>query len=198
MTDIENCQKEKLTIDLGWANVFSLLLLFPLFIVFVLPYYLFWEEQFTRVNLKLVFSNLSASTAIGETAIVFGAMLLGLVIHELIHGVVWACFAKSGFKSKKFGVFWKTITPYCHCKEPLKVYEYILGAVMPAIVIGIIPALIAIAIGNFQLLLFGAFFTMAAAGDFLIIHLLRNEKKEDMILDHPSEAGCYVYRKIKI
>lgn len=23
MTDIENCQKEKLTIDLGWANVFA-------------------------------------------------------------------------------------------------------------------------------------------------------------------------------
>jgi hypothetical protein len=196
MPEIENYQKEKLTIDLGWANVFALILLVPVILVFVLPYYLVWESQFSAQNLKHLFSDLSAGNAMAETAIAFGAVLMGLVIHELIHGIIWAIFAKSGFKAIKFGIFWKTITPYCHCKKPLMVYEYILGAIMPAIVLGIIPAILAIVVGNIKILSFGAFFTMAAAGDFLIIHQLRNEKKGDMVLDHPSEAGCYVYRKV--
>ena len=87
------------------------------------------------------------------------------------------------------------LTPYCHCKEPLMVKHYILGAIMPAFVLGIIPAIIAIIIGNFGLLLFGSFFTLAAIGDFMVIYILRNEKKDDFVLDHPSEAGCYIFRK---
>jgi hypothetical protein len=38
---------------------------------------------------------------------------------------------------------------------------------------------------------------MAALGDFLIINLLRKENKSDLVQDHPSEAGCYLYRKIE-
>jgi hypothetical protein len=38
------------------------------------------------------------------------------------------------------------------------------------------------------------FFTVAAAGDFLVIKLLLKESKEDWTQDHPSEAGCYIYR----
>jgi hypothetical protein len=68
---------------------------------------------------------------------------------------------------------------------------------MPAIILGIIPSLAAIILGNPGLLVFGMFFTLAAGGDFLIINLLRNESKDDLVLDHPSEAGCYIYRKIE-
>jgi hypothetical protein len=41
------------------------------------------------------------------------------------------------------------------------------------------------------------FFTMAAAGDFMIINLIRKENKIDFVQDHPSEAGCYIYRKTR-
>jgi len=197
MTEPENYTKEKKTIDLGWANVFALLLMIPILIVFGLPYYLIWSDQFMMENLKKVFSNLSPDSAVSVTAIIFGAIILGIVIHELIHGIVWARFSKSGFKAIKFGVFWKMLTPYCHCKEPLKVNQYILGAIMPAIILGIIPSLAAIIFGNLALLVFGMFFTLAAGGDFLIINLLRNESKDDLVLDHPSEAGCFIYRKIE-
>jgi hypothetical protein len=97
----------------------------------------------------------------------------------------------------KFGVLWKTLNPYCHCQEPLRVRQYIIGAITPAIILGFIPSILAIVIGNLELLLFGMFFTMAALGDFLIINLLRKENKSDLVQDHPSEAGCYIYRKIE-
>jgi hypothetical protein len=36
---------------------------------------------------------------------------------------------------------------------------------------------------------------MAAAGDFMIINMLKNEKADDLVLDHPTRVGCFVYRK---
>ena len=124
-------------------------------------------------------------------------LILGIIIHELIHGVTWARYTDNGFKSIKFGVLWKMLTPYCHCKEPLRVNHYVMGAIAPAIILGFIPSVISIIIGNFGLLIFGLLFTVVAAGDFLIINLLRKENKDDFVEDHPSEAGCYIYRKIK-
>jgi hypothetical protein len=187
MEELEGYKKEKLTIDIGWANAFGLIVILPIAIVYGLPYYLVWmsEIDFAKA-LDEYPSRIPMYTLV---------MLVGIVIHELIHGLVWAYYAKRGFRSIKFGVLWKMITPYCHCKEPLKVKQYIMGAIAPAIILGVLPGIIAIPIKSFGMLLFGIFFTVAACGDFLIIQLLWKENWEDLVQDHPSEAGCYIYRK---
>ena len=113
-----------------------------------------------------------AHGAIINLFIIFIILIFGIVLHELIHGITWAKFAKAGFKSIKFGILKEMLTPYCHCKEPLKVKHYIFGAITPAIITGIIPAITAIFTGNLWLLIFGMLFTMAAAGDFMIINLV--------------------------
>lgn len=128
---------------------------------------------------------------------VFILFVLGIVVHELIHGITWVRFAKNGFKSIKFGILWKMLTPYCHCMEPLKVRQYRIGAITPAIFLCFIPSIITLIVGNLGLLIFGIFFTMAAAGDFLVIQMISKEKRDDLVEDHPSEAGCYIYRKIE-
>ncbi|WP_259179142.1 DUF3267 domain-containing protein [Sphingobacterium sp. BIGb0165] len=189
MCETEQYEKEKLTIDLIWANKISLLLLIPILLVFGLPYYLLWKSE---INLKSIFENLQLL----DSLYIFGIVFFGIVVHELIHGISWSIFAKNGFRSIKFGILWKMFTPYCHCNEPLKVREYIIGAIAPAILLGIVPAIIAIFTGSFGLLIFGMFFTMAASGDFLIINIIRVEKSNDLVQDHPSEAGCYIFRKI--
>nr|WP_255669550.1 DUF3267 domain-containing protein [Myroides oncorhynchi] len=124
-------------------------------------------------------------------------MLIGIIVHELIHGTTWAIFAKRGFRSMKFGILKEYHTPYCHCKEPLKVRPYSIGAIMPALILGFIPSIIAISIGNFGLLLFAIYFTMAAMGDFMIIYLIYKEDKDTWIQDHPSEAGYYLLKEPK-
>lgn len=187
MDNLENYKKEKITINIIKANILVVLMIIPTFLIFGLPYYLIW-------GYKIIIP--SHSQLIGEIIIFFIAMIIGIIIHELIHGLVWAKYAKHGLHSIKFGVIWKLLTPYCHCKEPLSVKHYILGLIMPAIVLGILPSLIAIIIGNIPILLFGMVFTLCAGGDFLVINLLRKEDKNDFAEDHPSEAGCYVYRKI--
>jgi hypothetical protein len=187
---IENYQQEKLVINIVWANIFGFILLIPTVLVFGLPYYLIWKG-----TLLTDISNLLNHP--GKLLLFVAATIVGIVIHELIHGVFWARYAKNGFKSIKFGILLKMLTPYCHCKEALKIKHYIIGAIMPAILLGIVPAIIAIAVGNLALLIFGIVFTMAACGDFLVINLLRKEDMEDWVQDHPSEAGCYIYRLIK-
>ena len=195
MTELDNFEKEKLTIDLVWANIFGLLILFPIILVFGLPYFLIWHDD--SMSFQNMIHSISFDNVSSDIFTIIGVMFIGIIVHELIHGVTWAGYTKNGFKSIKFGIMWKMLTPYCHCKEPLKVKHYIYGAITPAITLGIIPSILAIIIGNIWLLAFGIFFTIAAAGDFLIINLIRKENKDDLVEDHPSEAGCYIYRKIK-
>ena len=38
-------------------------------------------------------------------------VLLGVVVHELIHGIAWVLFGRKPFSAIKFGFQWKTLTP---------------------------------------------------------------------------------------
>ena len=198
MEQLENYQKVKLTVNLFWANVFGILIIIPIALIFGLPYYLIWGSSLSKQSLKDIISNISPGHFGLALLIFFLTLIFGIILHELIHGLTWARFTSRGLKSMKFGVLWTMLTPYCHCKEPLRVRQYIIGAITPAIVLGLIPAIISLIIGNLGLLVFGIFFTMAAGGDFLIINLLRKEKMDNFVQDHPSEAGCFVFRKIEI
>lgn len=196
MTEIKTQEKEKLTIDLVKANIFAILLIIPVSLLYVVPYYLINYNDTTISNFKSFIDNVAlVHGVLGLPILIITVSLIGVVAHELIHGAVWAQFTKEGFKSIKFGVLWKMLTPYCHCKEPLLIKHYILGAIMPAIILGVLPAIYAILFGSLGFLIFGIFFTIVAAGDFMIIYILRNEKMDDLVQDHPSEAGCFVFRK---
>lgn len=178
-------------IDLGKANIYGFLILVPVSIMYIVPYYLVWRKI---PGLYSVFSDdgLSPFMKFAYTIVV---VVAGIVLHELIHGLTWSFFTKRGFRSIRFGIMLRMLTPYCHCKELLTKNQYILGAIMPAIVLGLIPGIWAIATGSVAVLYLGVFFTIAAIGDFMIIFSIRNEAKDSLILDHPNEAGCYVFRK---
>lgn len=178
-------------IDIVKANNIGLKLLIPTILIYGLPFYLIWKDS---ISFKDLFSAGSGWVFLKWLTI----FLAGIVAHELVHGITWALFAKKGFRSIKFGILWKYITPYCHCKEPLQIRHYLIGAITPFIFVGLLPAVYAIITGSINWLLFGIFYTVGAVGDFLIIKLLLPEKRNDYALDHPSEAGCYVYRKIPV
>jgi len=193
MQELENYKKEKLTVDLVWANIFGIIMLIPTSLIFGLPYYLIWQP---KIHIKQFWESNGPLGFALSFLLIYLILILGIVLHELIHGIIWAKFAKQGFKSIKFGVVWNMLTPYSHCKEPFIVKQYIIGGIAPGIILGIIPATIAIIIGNLGLVIFGIYFTIAASGDILIINLIRKENSDSLVQDHPSEAGCYIYRDI--
>ena len=118
---------------------------------------------------------------------------VGIVLHELIHGVAWMAAGRLSFRQMKFGVQWKSLTPYAHCTVPIRKNAYVIGTIAPAIILGIIPFGISLINGNGWYLIIGILFTFAAIGDLLIIWLIRSAAGESLIEDHPENAGCYVY-----
>ena len=176
------------TIDIVKANQAGLLVLVPAVLLYGLPFYFIWKND---LNFRELVDAFTWAATFKWVAIFF----LGIIAHELVHGITWALFAKKGFRSIRYGVMWKLLTPYCHCKEPLMIRHYIIGAITPFIFVGLLPAIYAIATGSVGWLVFGIFYTVGAIGDFMIIDLLRKEKMTDYALDHPSEAGCWVFKK---
>lgn len=196
MDFLENYTQEKKTIDLAKANGTALMINIPWIILFALPYYLIWGEQFSFNFIKENLPNYGLWSIILYPITIVLFMIIPIVVHELIHGLFFGIYAKSGFKSISFGVLWKYLTPYCHCNEPLLLKHYIIGAIMPGIILGLIPSILALVLGSMPLLILGWYMTIGAAGDIMIIKLLWNEDKSiSYVLDHPSEAGCYIYRK---
>ena len=174
---------KKVAIDIAKANIFAIAIMMVAAFVFLVPFFWIWAGK------KPVSELLGG---VGDWVTAFILMFVGIVVHELIHGLTWACYAKSGWKSISFGVMWKLLTPYCHCDEPMHIPGYMMGAMMPCIILGVIPAIVALFIGSLPLLAWGVFFIAAAAGDIWMAYLLTKENPKSLVLDHPSEAGFYI------
>lgn len=180
--------KSDLTFSIAKANIYALIIMLPFLVGFIVWYFVVNINRFT-FNYGLI-----------GIAVILVATVLLTVIHELIHGITWAAFAKNHFKSIEFGIVWKMLTPYCTCSDTLAKWQYIIGAAMPTIVVGFIPAIIAIYCNN--LLAFFVFWAMIAGGggDALIILkvlLHRSNGKDCVYLDHPYKCGTVVFEKDK-
>jgi hypothetical protein len=188
MDNITGYLKEKRTINVLLANIYSVLIFIFGGIFFFVIYYLLWNQDDLFDRFKMFFMNL------GFFLFVY---INGIILHELLHGIVFSIYAKKGYKSVKFGVLWEFLTPYCHCKEPLKIREYIIAALAPTVVLGLVPSIISLFTGNIELLLFGILFFAAGAGDLMLVSSILREKESTLIYDLPDEIGYDLYRKIE-
>jgi hypothetical protein len=121
------------------------------------------------------------------------ALLGGIVAHEGIHGVSWAVLGRKPLASIRFGMHWKTLTPFAHCSQPMKASVYRWGAMMPAIILGGVPTFYGLAIGDGGWALYGLLFLIAATGDLLVLWAIRDVGGDALVEDHPTRAGCFVY-----
>ena len=134
----------------------------------------------------------------GFFLLAFLAFVVLTVVHELVHGLTWSLFAKSGWKSVSFGVIWKYLTPYCTCNEALSRRAYIVGALMPTLVLGILPVLAAYATGSLFLLVVGLLMILGGGGDLtIVLKMLRFKPDggEVLYLDHPYECGLVAFTR---
>lgn len=177
------------------ANVYALVFLLPVILILAVPYFFIWPEQFTKDQI-IKYVQIKEGWDFVDWSIIISVILAGIVIHELLHGLGWSFYTKKGWKSIKFGIMWSFLTPYCHCDEPLLMRPYRIGSMLPAILLGIVPAIIAITTGSLGLMVFGFLFTFAAGGDFLILWLLRKEKPNTVVKDHPDKIGCVLFRDV--
>jgi hypothetical protein len=174
--DTVNLKQRDVTISFWKANLYAIISVLPIFILLYFLFSFIWEKQ--AISFKFPY---------------WLFYLIGVVVHELIHGFYAMKFSKEGRKSIKFGFAWKTLTPYCHCKEPLTAGDYRIVLLSPLVILGIIPAIIGLIIGHNGLYGFGLLFILAAGGDLIIFWKLRNENKDVLVLDSPDKCGCIIY-----
>ena len=170
--------KRDLSISMARANIVVMFVSIPVailqFAIFVMVHGLRKMETTLSIGLFL------------------GVLFLGVLAHELIHGLAWVIFGRKPFSTIKFGFQWKTLTPYAHLKEPAEINAYRIGGFMPGFFLGILPYIMSIVLGDGNLFWFGLIHTAAAGGDWLILWLIRNVKAGSQVEDHPTNAGCYV------
>lgn len=120
------------------------------------------------------------------------------VVHEMVHGLTWGLFAPGGFRSIDFGFIRELLTPYCVCVDPLKKWQYLLGSVMPCLILGILPCIAAVLGGSVLWLALGLVMIIGAGGDLTIFARMlfdRACRGDAVIMDHPSEAGYVVFAR---
>ena len=173
-----NETKKDISIPMSEAASKSLLIAIPIAILQVFPFFL--NHGFPAISTN-------------ANIIVYGFLLLfGILVHELIHMFAWALFAKKSLKAFRLGFQWESLAPYAHCKEPMDIRPYRIGAFAPGLLLGILPWFISLFTSDILLFFFGLLYTTAAGGDFLILWILRNIKPNTLVEDHPANAGCYI------
>lgn len=173
-------EKRKVVIDMNKANVFAIAVFMAVGVVLSGLFLLIWGRLTDGENL------------LGNGIVFIIVTIVAIVVHELIHGITWSFFAPRGLRGMKFGIMKKYLSPYCHCSDPLPRNGYVLGALMPGIITGLIPAIVALAIGSFSLLVFSIIMISMASGDLMIARLALKEDPSCTIYDHPTEGGFYV------
>ena len=177
---IEGFEAELKTINILTANLVSIPFLVLVGGVAGCVYYSVWHT----FELESVANALWLAVAIAA----------GIVVHELIHGFTWMLVTKQSFKHLSFGTMAGAV--YCHIDVPMSKRHYLVGAVMPLLLLGLIPTVVAVAVGSVFWLVFGVIFIVSAIGDILIMWALRGEPSDALVYDHPTAAGCVVYRRV--
>ena len=125
--------------------------------------------------------------------------LILVVVHELIHGITWGLFAKGGFKKNiEFGFIVQYMTPYCTCKAALKKWAYVIGSLMPCIVLGIGICVLAFFLHHGPTFFLGALMIVSAGGDLLVTQMIlmhKTKAKEVLYMDHPTDIGLVTFEK---
>ena len=178
-------EEKDLTISVLRANVMAFVLGLPIIILLLILF--IYKNQ----------SGLYTFSFYGPVVflVVFAVLV---VVHELIHGLFWAIYAKHHLKSIEFGFIVSSLTPYCCCKEMLTKSQYIIGGIMPTVILGIIPAIISIFTGSIFWFAMGELMILSGGGDMtILLKLLRykSNKKEILYMDHPYECGLVVFER---
>lgn len=118
--------------------------------------------------------------------------ILGTFLHEILHAASFLIFGKLNIKQIKIGIQWKILTPYAHCKVPIKAKVYRVALLMPAIILGFLPLVISWIWGWSWLAVYGTLFIILAGGDLLVLWIIRALDSNDLVKDHPSKCGCII------
>jgi hypothetical protein len=163
------------------ANLFGLLTMIPLIALVAVPFVLLHGWRAAAQSLQWLGGHLLLFVAI---------FVLSVLVHEGLHALGWMAFGSVPWSEIKFGI--KDATPYAHTGAPMHVGGYRISAALPGLVLGGVPGVVSLFTGSGPLMAYGALMLSAAAGDAVILWLIRDVGAGQLVQDHPTDAGCRV------
>ncbi len=186
-TDLEQqgYMKHDLTVDVVTASKMALVVMLPFVAIAVAVYFISVGKQ--GLNFQFV-----------DLLWFLLATVVSVVMHELLHGVTWAMFSRS-FRPISFGVIWSALTPYCTCSKPLKKWQYIVGALVPTIVLGVGLTVLSVLTAKMWIVLLNVTMIIGGGGDFYMVLKMLKCKFDGEVLyyDHPYECGVVAFVRNK-
>ena len=185
--EAEGYRREDATVSILKANLMTFVTALPLIVVVILA---------TLALHRGAYQDGLAKAFYERTILHIVLMIVSIPVHEGLHGLGWRFFCKEGWRSIQFGVMWESLTPYAHCREPLKLGRYYIGLLAPVTVLGVVPSILAVVTGDISLLLMGTYNLLLAGGDLTIALIIARYRGKDVrILDHPDQCGAVAFVK---
>lgn len=182
----EGYQEHLLTVDMkDVAKETGVIVLVPSFIFIFLAIVFFIEQ----------FNSPSITELVLQIVLFMVLHIVLLFVHEGIHALSFGFFSKTA-KGISFGRI-GLIALYCYNSNPLNKRQYLISVLMPLIVLGIIPACIAIYYRNAFWLTQASLMIVSAIGDVAVAIKIIKEKTDNqsVYLDHPTEIGVVCLTK---
>lgn len=182
-----NEREEKYSLSIFEANWKSLLIVLPVAAVYLFAYSMIWSWEKMSSDFLLIYSHYGIALFL---------LIAGIFVHELLHGITWMAKARLNWDGIQYGFKLSVLTPYAHCKEPISTNAYRWGIIAPGLILGILPFIASLILGNAGLLGFGFIFTLAAGGDFMMLWIIRDIPEDSFVKDHPVRVGCEVVSEV--
>lgn len=118
--------------------------------------------------------------------------LAGFAANLLIHALFFGIFSTKGFRSISF-VKHKGGIRFCHCNEPIRMWQYRTACFLPILLLGIIPLFYGMMTGHYYSALFGTFLIIGSIDDVCILWKLRSFGKDAFINDCSQELQFHIW-----
>lgn len=173
---------QKASIPMDRVNSLSIPITFVIFGLYVFSY--------SSAHGAFEFTYSWNSLAVAALSLVL--FVVGILAHEGIHAAAFRLVGRVPWKDVTFGFNRRAVIPYTHCRAPVTARAFRVVVLLPGLLLGIAPGVIGVIRGEAWLTLWGAVFTAAAAGDFLVLWIIRSVPPSARVLDHPTEVGCLI------
>lgn len=122
--------------------------------------------------------------------------LAAIVVHEGLHALGFLLFGRAPPDSVHFGVHRPTMSPFAGCHVPLTVRAYRGAVALPALVLGAAPWIWGMTTGAGWGVVGATVMTIAAAGDIMVLWIVRGLPGNARVMDHPERVGCRIIEDV--
>lgn len=183
MNEEQHLTKSDLSFSFAQAALVAIALIPFVAAVCLLPYLLIWGST----------SLLHDNSAMLHPLILVPLTFVGIIAHELLHGLGYVIFGRLRWSVVRFGLKLKSLTAYAYTDSHVTAASHKRLVALPAFILGIIPVCVGTASGVGWLTLYGFLMLIGTGGDMAILWKLRNVHPNAHVLDNPDRAGCWVF-----